>query len=246
MNKRVLVGVGLVVLVVLAAGAVWFDPTRVLLGHLRGESFFRDRPTSYWRGALRASNPVTQSETYQALKDGREAAVPVLVELLQDKGHSDWMALEVRWRSAELLGQIGPPAKTAVPALAAALKDPDPHVRSVAATALGQVGQDASVAIPALVTTLAGEDKLSAVKALGHFGAEANRPSRSWRSCCTPRPPRSGGTRPPPWARSAPRPVTPCPHSAARYEIPTLRCGSTSPWRWARSAPRPAPPFPAC
>lgn len=43
MNKRVILALVVLVLVVLAVGAVWLDPTRVVLGRLRGESFFNDR-----------------------------------------------------------------------------------------------------------------------------------------------------------------------------------------------------------
>jgi hypothetical protein len=39
----------LLILAVLAAFAVWLEPTRVVWGWLRGEAFFHGRPTSYWR-----------------------------------------------------------------------------------------------------------------------------------------------------------------------------------------------------
>jgi hypothetical protein len=37
-------------LAILAAFAVWLEPTRVVWGWLRGEAFYQGRPTSYWRG----------------------------------------------------------------------------------------------------------------------------------------------------------------------------------------------------
>jgi hypothetical protein len=40
------------VLVILAAFAVWLEPTRVGWGWLRGEAFYQGRPTSYWRALI--------------------------------------------------------------------------------------------------------------------------------------------------------------------------------------------------
>src|SRR5262245_58328956 len=39
-------------LVLLAAFAVWLEPTRVVWGWLRGEASYQGRPTSYWRSEL--------------------------------------------------------------------------------------------------------------------------------------------------------------------------------------------------
>jgi hypothetical protein len=36
------------ILLILAAFAVWLEPTRVVWGWLRGEAFYQGRPTSYW------------------------------------------------------------------------------------------------------------------------------------------------------------------------------------------------------
>ena len=48
MTKRRLLRWSLI-LVILAAFAVWLEPTRVIWGWLRGEAFYQGRPTSYWR-----------------------------------------------------------------------------------------------------------------------------------------------------------------------------------------------------
>src|SRR5262245_5570687 len=39
-------------LAILAAFAVWLEPTRVVWGCLRGEAFYQGRPTSWWRTEL--------------------------------------------------------------------------------------------------------------------------------------------------------------------------------------------------
>jgi hypothetical protein len=41
------------ILVTLAAFAVWLEPTRVAWGWLRGEAFYQGRPTSYWAEQIR-------------------------------------------------------------------------------------------------------------------------------------------------------------------------------------------------
>jgi len=48
MSKRRLIRWSLI-LAILAAFAVWLEPTRVVWGWLRGEAFYQARPTSYWR-----------------------------------------------------------------------------------------------------------------------------------------------------------------------------------------------------
>ena len=48
MTKRRLLRWSLI-LIILAAFAVWLEPSRVVRGWLRGEAFYQGRPTSYWR-----------------------------------------------------------------------------------------------------------------------------------------------------------------------------------------------------
>jgi|SRR5262245_6102264 len=51
MTKRRLLRASLL-MVLLAAFAVWLEPTRVVWGWLRGEAFYQGRPTSWWREEL--------------------------------------------------------------------------------------------------------------------------------------------------------------------------------------------------
>jgi hypothetical protein len=55
MRKRLLLPP--VILVLLMFLAVWLDPTRVLWGWLRGESFYQGRPTSYWSREISRLKP---------------------------------------------------------------------------------------------------------------------------------------------------------------------------------------------
>jgi hypothetical protein len=49
MRRRPAIGLALLAMFALV---LWFEPTGVVRGWLRGESFFRSRPTNYWRTAL--------------------------------------------------------------------------------------------------------------------------------------------------------------------------------------------------
>ncbi len=51
MSKRRLIRWSLI-LAILAAFAVWLEPTRVVWGWLRGEAFYQGRPTSWWEREL--------------------------------------------------------------------------------------------------------------------------------------------------------------------------------------------------
>jgi HEAT repeat protein len=159
-------------LVLVGAAGVAFEPTGVVLGYLTRESFYRGRPARYWGRMLRTDDPVLQSHAFQALRDGKAEAVPVLVELLRDR-RDDWTGAEVRWRAASLLGEVGPEARTAVPALIEALQDGDPHVRTVAATSLAAVAPGDPETVTAFTGLLHGPDRLVAVRALARCGAAA-------------------------------------------------------------------------
>ncbi|OAI46031.1 hypothetical protein AYO44_12170 [Planctomycetaceae bacterium SCGC AG-212-F19] len=100
------------------------------------------------------------------------AAVPVLVELLED---SD---VEVCAHAASTLGAFGELALPAVPALIKMLGHPDVIRRRNAAGTLLAIGPEAKIAIPALIQALHDSDELAwvnnwAANALRQFGPEA-------------------------------------------------------------------------
>jgi HEAT repeat protein len=79
-----------------------------------------------------------------------------------------------RLASARILGEIGPAAKAAAPALAEALKDSERDVRMTAAQSLGYIGPGAKVAAAALMTGLQDKDaqvRRAAAFALGKVGS---------------------------------------------------------------------------
>jgi HEAT repeat protein len=82
----------------------------------------------------------------------------------------------VRAGAARALALVGPEALDHVPALTAAVKDSDPHVRHEAVLSLGAIGRPAAAAVPTLIGALDDGDYVvppGAAIALGQLGPEA-------------------------------------------------------------------------
>ncbi len=98
--------------------------------------------------------------------DSVQSAIKEHTRALQNKD------AKARAHAAKALGDLGSPAKTAVPDLVAALQDRDITVRAQVARALGQIGP---VAVPALVKTLKTgrvDERVWALCALAGMGPE--------------------------------------------------------------------------
>jgi HEAT repeat protein len=108
-------------------------------------------------------------------QDGKETIpLPLLLEAMKDAD------LGVRGMTAGILGDLGPKAEAAVPALVKALEVDDTWLRSVAASALVRIiGIKATAAIPALIEGLSDDDEdiqedcLQALQRLGPVAKEA-------------------------------------------------------------------------
>jgi HEAT repeat protein len=98
-------------------------------------------------------------------------AVPVLAELLSDPDE------KLRRGAAEFLGEMGPAARAALPALRAALADrAAAAVRVAAAEAVWRIDRDARAAVPALIAALRNRNdqfRDRAAAALGQIGPDA-------------------------------------------------------------------------
>ncbi len=163
MKKLVVVAVVLIV----AALGIWFEPTGIARGYLRGEKRFDGRPSSAWASRLTSTDAAEQSQTLALLEGANDAAVPMLCELL------DRPEEEVRWKSAELIGKLAGGDADAARALEKLLGDADRHVREVAIRSLGVMGTKNPTATAILGNALAGNQGLAAAKALQQVGPAA-------------------------------------------------------------------------
>jgi HEAT repeat protein len=165
--------VGILVCVVLLtlAGLILAGagPLVVVRGWLTGEDFFAGRPTSDWRCAL-CGDPGRRAEAIASLESGGQEAAGVLGAILRDQRRS---TAEARWSSAELLGKVGAASPAAEAALLAALADPDPYVRGVAAAAIPKAGVSSQAAVPALTEFLRRERDPVSLRALSDYRAAA-------------------------------------------------------------------------
>src|SRR5260370_1372682 len=90
-----------------------------IMGALRRESFYQGRPTSYWISALKKDAFLGDSvptDVGRILREGGEAAVPVLVEMVNDPDEY------VSMQALLALGVMSPHPTSAVPALIECLK----------------------------------------------------------------------------------------------------------------------------
>ena len=107
------------------------------------------------------ADPGIRMRVMEAVAEAKGAAVPALVEALQNPKADYWACL--------ILRDIGPDASAAVPALLEKLKDPRPEIRREAVLALAAIGSP-DVA-PKLVPLLADEHaRIAATYALGVLG----------------------------------------------------------------------------
>jgi HEAT repeat protein len=158
---------GGILLLVLAGLGAWFEPTQFVRGKVCGEAFFGNRPTTYWRQKLESENPIDQDEGPRRLKEGKAAAVPVLIDLTRCD------SANVRVQAISILARLKQDAFPATDALLTLLADPDIYVRQTAARALGEIHPDDPRVVPALLEKLAGDEKATAIRPLSEYGANA-------------------------------------------------------------------------
>jgi len=104
----------------------------------------------------------------EAVYEGRPVSYWVARLELEYAGH--------RRQAATALGEIGPAAEVAIPALVRRLQDDESTVRIEAARALGNIGRRPQTVVPALAALLDNENcsvRGIAAGALGEFGREA-------------------------------------------------------------------------
>jgi RNA polymerase sigma factor (sigma-70 family) len=100
-----------------------------------------------------------------------EVALPVLAAALGDR-----FGQYSRMSAAQALGILGPKAKAALPNLEKAMRDPDAHVRVMAAGAVWEIDRQTKAVIPVLTEALKSIDggaRQSAMRCLAQIGPEA-------------------------------------------------------------------------
>lgn len=113
------------------------------------------------------SEPTIAVRALSSLVEGGVEIVPALAAALDQR--------EARYWACLALGEIGPQAKAAVPALIKVLADDRPEVRLQATIALAEIGPDAKPAVGELVKLLADpfdSVRLTTAFALGRIGDE--------------------------------------------------------------------------
>jgi len=133
----------LAILVVLGAAVVVLVPSyRVrAVGWVRGETFHRGMPLSYWLDAIEGPNGNQRYEAILAIGRDKDA-IPALIRRLKDD------VPLLRHMAAVELARFGPDARAAVPALTEMLKDPDRSCRQAAADALRAISPADAPAAP--------------------------------------------------------------------------------------------------
>lgn len=168
--KKWIVLLLMVALLLVGLTVAGVPPLVVAWGRISGQQFFRGWPTGLWRRAL-AADPVRREEALAQFESGGTEAVAVLAELLQDTRYS---SAEVRWTAADMLGKVGASNPVAAVAILGAMRDPDPHVRNVAAAAMPKAGVVPDAGVPALIK-LIGEDRQPVpLRALSEYRSAAH------------------------------------------------------------------------
>jgi HEAT repeat protein len=200
-SRCVLLRAGLLLGVVLAGALLALPNVRwPLWGWLRGESFYRGWPTSYYRDLVKRGVTLEPSDTGELVAtapapslplEGRPEVTPVYRGLglaprrsrvLFDPADADRAAPvlaellrdgdpDVVANTSVVIAYLGPPARRSAPALAAVLEGSDDEaLRLPLAWALGRVDPQSDEAARALAGMVRGPDKSRAVTAASLLG----------------------------------------------------------------------------
>lgn len=122
------------IIAIIAIVVILADPiNRIkLMGEIKGETFHREMPLSYWLGELDSANGNARYNAILAVSH-EKAAIPGLIRRLKDDADL------LRRMAALELSHFGAEAKDAVPALVEMLKDNERSCRQAARDALQQI-----------------------------------------------------------------------------------------------------------
>ncbi len=188
MKKRLTrIAVGVLVGLLILIGVIW-GLALVLGSH---ETSYAGQPLAHWRQQLESRDAGASNQAYITVNT---QVIPQLVETMFHDTNDSSLRLAViaqlnslplvhinfieavgrRAFAAFSLGQLGPPAKAAVPSLLQTLEGTDASVHEAAIYALGTIHSDPDVVIPILIPFLTNDDlNDDAATALGNFGSAA-------------------------------------------------------------------------
>jgi HEAT repeat protein len=131
------------------------------------EQVYTDKTPEQWLQLIQHRSPQVREKAVDALVQYGKGQVPALTVIVENKA-----AGPGRLAACRALGEIGPGAKAAAPALAQALRDSAWNDRDAAAEALGRIRPDVDASAPALVAALRDTDQRVrgvAARALGRL-----------------------------------------------------------------------------
>jgi HEAT repeats len=186
MKRRVTVALAVGIATLLAILLALPVPRSILFGFVRGESFYKGRPTSHWSGVVKWWVEFRKHKRVGGFSDLMRLTPPSLLDRLKgalpgfgrtdDFLPPDWDSdpaalsvlsellwepdAEVREYAALTLGQQGPRAQMALPRLIELLQDDNAEVRRSAAFAAAHIETRAEVRVPMLLRMLKDRDPI--------------------------------------------------------------------------------------
>jgi HEAT repeats len=154
MKRRVTVALALGIATLLAILLALPVPRSILLGFVRGESFYKGRPTSHWRGVVKWWVEY-EKEHRPSVFIG---AIVVHATLPPPPPPSLFDRVKAVLPGFDSIDNFLPPGwdsdPAAIPVLSDLLLDPDADVREYAALTLSRQGPQAHIALPRLIELL--------------------------------------------------------------------------------------------
>lgn len=174
MKKRLWIGLGILLSIVLIAVLAIPESRLTIQGYLRGENRFQGRPTSYWRFKVESyasqnANPIAMRTSYwdrilnflsitsshsrrekPILLEGKSEALPVLRDLIKERA-SPRVTLEA-YKTLGTLGQAS--AKDVLPLLEEEINDQDMYLRMARMAAVHTLAGFGQEGIPLLIQAL--------------------------------------------------------------------------------------------
>ena len=188
MKRITRIALGVLVGIVLLAGVIWV--LTATLGN-SPQSLFAGKPIGYWQEQLNGGASGASNEAWAVVN---RRVIPDLTRIMVQDTNDSTVRLQLietlnglpgvqiyftpaggrRAYAAQILGALGPAAKSAIPTLLETLKGKDSIVHGAAIQALGSIHSDPQVVVPLLIEYLA-DDNLNdeAALALANYGSLA-------------------------------------------------------------------------